>query len=162
MNTLTTCPMCHEKLQEPVDKDLIDAKTFCPWCDYPLFWTVAPSVTAPAGTGLDASPAVAMPSTVVQDKAWLRQPGVGGRDSNTGEDCWYCGEPNDADATECWRCHKEIPQAEDPPIIRQPVPPGAKFADVVLKRNPLVPAWLLVTLGVVLIALTIVFIVAAI
>ena len=60
MRLLDTCPMCHEDLPESIDKDLIEAKAFCPWCDYPLFWTVQlPDVpAAPANDAeIHATPA---------------------------------------------------------------------------------------------------------
>lgn len=160
MRLLDTCPMCHEDLPESIDKDLIEAKAFCPWCDYPLFWTVQPPdvPAAPANDAeIHATPAT--PQLEPDPAAWFRLPGVGGRESRTGDECWHCDEPNDQNATECRRCHVPIPEPDPLPRSTEPDTPAVAPAGVVMKRNPEVWAWVLVTLGIVLITLTAILIV---
>ena len=118
-----------------------DAGSFCPVCDYPLFWARAPlAVGAPA----------------VSTGAGLRRlPGTAGRSTDASFPCPTCREPNQVIGVLCIRCGGELRPA---PVIVAPVvpvvPPPVVAVEPPRRRWPLILATVFVLL--LLVALTVV------
>ncbi|MFN0030036.1 MAG: hypothetical protein ACKV2O_23010 [Acidimicrobiales bacterium] len=102
-----SCPDCGT-VAEVVELDR-HANSFCPTCDYPLFW-------APQATVLLAGAAR------TSDAALRRLPGVAGHTGKPVLSCPSCAEPNPTASVTCWRCDALLrPPPEPEPEILEPV-----------------------------------------
>lgn len=148
---LSACPWCGVDLAPAPDRSAIKAANFCSSCDNPLFWP-RPQSGSVTSTISGATP---FDLALTPEERWARerQPGEGGQESNTALPCWHCTELNPANATRCRVCDSPIPQPPPPPAKAKAklctAPSGA-----VARRIIEPPTWLLVTLGVVLVALS--------
>ena len=150
------CPWCEQTIAEPVDSAIENADAFCPHCDQPLFWLTMLS-ELPTGQP-QGGPATA--TYAWMDDPSRRLPGLAGVESAAAVDCWQCGEPNQQVATTCHRCGAEIPppatDVDDEPTVGSCAAPSGEPA----RRRIDIPAWMLVVLGVVLVALIVVLVLA--
>jgi hypothetical protein len=152
MSTITQCPWCDEPLDEPVDAATADAESFCPHCAAPLFWAPSHRTGVTAGT----SPATAeLEQTDPTNDPSRRRPELKGVKSTASVPCWQCSEPNQQVASTCHRCGAPIP----PPAVEDAgattVPACGAAAGAMARRRIEVKAWILVLLGIVLLALII-------
>lgn len=125
---------------------------FCRNCDFPLFWAPADAVRTETAVAVDPP----------QVSPLRRLPGTEGLEMSTGIRCWNCGEMNDPEHPHdtCWRCgellepleEEELPLEMATPLVTAIVPDAPHYWDP--------PAWLLVGLGVVLLALIVLVFVA--
>ncbi len=97
------CPQCGTETR--LDEVRRHADSFCPVCDYPLFWVVDP----------------VGPTIIDLEEAEHRRrlPGVAGKQILVARACWNCFEDNPADGITCVRCGSPL----DPPEIVEPPPP---------------------------------------
>lgn len=118
------CPGC----QVPTDLDRAEARaeSFCPRCDYPLFWAVDEehAVVERAGNGADQL-----------DPTLRRRPGSAGRRA-PGEPCRACGELNLRRAVFCIRCGTELHPPPPAPPEPEPAPAPPVPAPVVVAEPP--------------------------
>lgn len=123
---------------------------FCRICDYPLFWVSHLALTA-AGPGVVDPP---------QPSPLRRYPGTEGIESTTAVTCPVCRELNSPERRLCWRCRSELRPIPHVPV--EPVPVSAPEESYVppVERYWDVPAWILITLGVILAILIVITIVA--
>lgn len=151
-NTVAECPWCQKELKEPVDAEIENAGSFCPHCAAPLFWAPSDRVVRPA-----VAPRTEAVSTPVDPKTdpSRRWPELRGVRSDASVPCWRCLEPNQQLATECHRCGATIPI----PAVTGSDAPGAvplcgTASGARARPRIEVKAWILVVLGIVLVALT--------
>jgi hypothetical protein len=104
------CPTCNTR--SCLDGLSRDARSFCPTCDYPLFWakpTVPPVRAAP-----------------VEATAWgsrRRLPGTEGRCLGARLTCPQCSEPNVVTNSLCVRCGADLhPLPVAPEVVTLPPP----------------------------------------
>lgn len=129
------CPGC----QHPTDLTRADARaeSFCPNCDYPLFWAVEEdhaAVERSRGGGADDD--------------LRRRPGSAGR-RIPGEPCRACGEINPRRAVYCGRCGVELRPATAAPPAPEP-PPAPVPAPMTEDELPAVPRWPILPIAIAL------------
>jgi hypothetical protein len=152
MNTITQCPWCDESLDEPVDTETASAESFCPHCSAPLFMAPSRRKQPPATDSPIAAEAIQADPTKDPSR---RRPELKGVRSTASVPCWQCFEPNQQVASTCHRCGAPIPPpaVEDTGVIS--VPACGAAAGATARRRIEVKAWILVVLGIVLLALII-------
>ena len=134
-----TCPDCATVTLLPEVRR--DADSFCPTCDYPLFW---------------ARTAALVGATGVASGAGLRRlPGTAGHSTEVSFACPVCREPNPVDGVLCIRCNSELRPAPIV-VIPEPPPPPAP-APVVVAKRPWWP-WALAALIVLIVLVTLTFV----
>jgi uncharacterized paraquat-inducible protein A len=105
------CPTCNTL--STLDALARDASSFCPTCDYPLFWA-KPAGLPPRGAAVEA-------------KAWgsrRRLPGTEGRCLGARLSCPQCSEPNMVTNSFCVRCGADLHPLPGPPAtVTLPPPP---------------------------------------
>jgi hypothetical protein len=117
MPTDVVCPTCNT-VSRLVSDDR-DANSFCPTCDFPLFWARATSFGSGAGN-LDGS--------------LHRLPGTAGRITVGRIICplQTCKEPNLVSAHYCIRCGTDLhPRPVAPVTVEQPAPPPVLVLEAV-------------------------------
>ena len=156
MNAIAQCPWCDEPLDAPVDAGVENAENFCRQCSAPLFWAPSEPARRVAATTSSLSPSAGdtqSPRDHAADPA-LRRPELKGVRSDASVPCWQCLEPNQQVASSCHRCGARIPPATiDDEQPSDKVPQCGATSGVTARRRFEVPAWILVGLGVVLVAL---------
>jgi hypothetical protein len=119
-----TCPKCQTVGQ--FDEMGRDANSFCPVCEFPLFWMNA----APAGDGEGGRG---------DDPGLRRLPGTGGLSAVATIGCWKCNEPNPITGVYCIRCAVELHPA---PVVVAPLPPPLPEQPPELPPLPPPPPWI--------------------
>ena len=105
-----TCPTCGTSVyRETLGRD---SQSFCPSCDEPLFWAVAPVAVTSASE---------LVATVPDGDGYEhRLPGAGGRVRLATRPCPVCAELNAADRIICIRCGSGMDPVVE--IIVEPAP----------------------------------------
>jgi hypothetical protein len=116
-----TCPECGRTTA--IAGHRRDAASFCPACDFPLFW-------APTRVVLDGDGRAA-------DDSLRRLPGTAGRATVASLTCPHCAEQNPISATVCVRCGRSLhPEPVSVAPAAAPVP-----EPVVVEPEPESRAW---------------------
>lgn len=109
--SLIECPGCGAEIDDvPAQRT---SESFCPVCDFPVFFAAGPVVRVPA-----------------EDGSRERNPGVAGRARSVSLPCPSCGEPNRRDALHCLRCGAVLVPPPVEPVVEvvpepEPVPEPA-------------------------------------
>lgn len=98
-----TCPECGRATAIAVHRR--DSASFCPSCDFPLFW-------APSRVVLDAEGRAG-------DDSLRRLPGTAGRATVASLTCPHCAEQNQVSASLCLRCGRSL---HPEPVYVAPAP----------------------------------------
>lgn len=123
-----------------------DAESFCPQCDYPLFWS-GDAGESPAGSGYAG--------------LRLRLPGVVGRSSAAAIDCPACSEQNPVSGEFCHRCGAPLRavagEVEEVAVERPP--PLERLEPVLIRAGS---RWLQAGLGFILAGLAVLVLMLAV
>lgn len=118
-----TCPECGRATAIAVHRR--DSASFCPSCDFPLFW-------APTRVVLDAEGRAA-------DDSLRRLPGTAGRATVASLTCPHCAEQNQISASVCLRCGRSL---HPEPVYVAPAPVPVPVPEpVVVEPEPERRSW---------------------
>lgn len=152
------CPECSTQTFIDDSDGFLDGTPdeFCRNCDFPLFWApksaIRDEIEVTADVGGDQRGI--HPHGDPGQPPMRRLPGTEGLESSTGVPCPHCRELNDPDRVRCWRCgNLMVPEVvvEESQLVDEAAEAVPDVPEVPRYWDP--PSWLLVALGVVLVAL---------
>jgi ssDNA-binding Zn-finger/Zn-ribbon topoisomerase 1 len=136
-----TCPECGRATAIAVRRR--DAASFCPACDFPLFW-------GPTRVTLDGDGRAA-------DDSLRRLPGTAGRTTVAAVTCPHCAEQNPVSASVCVRCGRSLhPEAVQRATEPEPVLVPAMVSQPEPEPEAESAVWLWVAAAVALLILAVV------